>query len=404
MAMQAPLLSVVVPIYNSEKYLRRCLGSILTQSFQQLEVICVNDGSTDGSQGILEEYAAHDERIRILEKTNGGLVSARKAGVIEACGEYIGFVDSDDWIETEMFARLYEEARIHNADCVSSGYVQEGNFVSYAYDSVPSGVYQGDRMRELYGSMIMDTVTCGQGVRGSLCTKLFRSSILKAILPKVPDSLTVAEDKMTTIWFLLHSETVSVLNEAYYHYVLRASSMTHEGNAQYLLRINDVYLFFQELYRHENFSHAMRVQSELYMTQLLIHGINVRLGFSIRNLLWIDPCWMSSLPKGSRVAIYGVGDLGRKYHQQIMASEKIEFAGCVDFEQEGAVGYPFEIWSPEKLLTQSYDVLVITVKDSSAANKIKERLVSVGIEEGSMRWFEQKEIFWKFAQADGLVG
>ena len=90
--------SVIVPVYNTEKYLEKCLDSILAQTLQDIEIICVNDGSKDCSREILEKYHDRDARIRIIDKENGGLVSARKAGVAEAFGEYIGFVDSDDWI------------------------------------------------------------------------------------------------------------------------------------------------------------------------------------------------------------------------------------------------------------------------------------------------------------------
>ena len=99
--------SVLIPVYNTEAYLRKCLDSITNQTLQDLEIICVDDGSTDGSADILREYRRRDSRIRIVTKRNGGLPSARNAGLDAASGEYVGFVDSDDWIEPDMFRRLY---------------------------------------------------------------------------------------------------------------------------------------------------------------------------------------------------------------------------------------------------------------------------------------------------------
>lgn len=139
-------LSIIVPIYNMEKYLPKCLDSIMAQTMKDFELICVNDGSTDGSQKVLGEYAAKDSRIRVVRKENGGLVSARKAGVAEAKGEYIGFVDPDDWIASEMYEKLYGIAVENDVELVSSDYCQEGNYTAVSRDAVEAGVYKGERM------------------------------------------------------------------------------------------------------------------------------------------------------------------------------------------------------------------------------------------------------------------
>ena len=108
--MAKPLVSVLIPVYNVEKYLERCLDSILKQTLTKIEIICVNDGSTDNSLSILKEYQKKDSRIIIVNKENGGLPSARNAGLDRAEGKYVGFVDSDDYIEPNMFQKLYDTA------------------------------------------------------------------------------------------------------------------------------------------------------------------------------------------------------------------------------------------------------------------------------------------------------
>ena len=105
--------SVIVPIYNSEKYLKKCIDSILNQSLKEIEVILVNDGSTDGGMRIMEEYSKNDPRVVILNLKNGGPGKARNEGIKIAKGEYLSFVDSDDYIEMEFLERLYETA-VHN--------------------------------------------------------------------------------------------------------------------------------------------------------------------------------------------------------------------------------------------------------------------------------------------------
>ncbi len=98
-----PKISIIVPIYNVEKYLRRCLDSLLIQYFKDIEIIAINDGSTDLSLQILNEYAIKDDRLKIIDQSNGGVSSARNAGIDAASGEYIGFVDPDDWVDKEMY-------------------------------------------------------------------------------------------------------------------------------------------------------------------------------------------------------------------------------------------------------------------------------------------------------------
>ena len=120
--MSMPIISVIVPVYNVEKYLSKCLESILNQSFSQFELILVNDGSTDASGEICNEYAQKYEKIKVIHQKNGGLSSARNTGIDNATGKYIGFVDSDDYIVPEMYKNLVETAKKYNAQMVTCRY------------------------------------------------------------------------------------------------------------------------------------------------------------------------------------------------------------------------------------------------------------------------------------------
>lgn len=118
----SPKISVIVPVYNSEKYLPRCLDSIVNQTLKDIEIICVDDGSTDNSSKILQQYAARDKRIKFISQENQGLSITRNNGMALARGQYLSFTDSDDWITADMYAKLYAEAERTNADIVQCGY------------------------------------------------------------------------------------------------------------------------------------------------------------------------------------------------------------------------------------------------------------------------------------------
>lgn len=396
-------LSIIVPVYNTEKYLSKCLDSIIRQTMQNIEIICVDDGSTDSSLDILKDYAGKDARIRVIHQENGGLVSARKAGVKAAKGVYIGYVDSDDWVEPEMYERLYECAVENQADMVSSGYFFEGNYISEHYDGIPEGLYDAERIGVLRENTIYNFRAKAVGIRGSLCCKIFLAEKLKEVQRNIPDAVSMSEDKLCVVSYLLVCSRVYILKEAFYHYMIHQESMVHTADFQYLMKVNAVYQYLQGLYKYPAFTKSMRLQAELYITELLYKGINSRMGFLDKNLLWIDPEWMERIPEKSHILLYGAGDLGRKYHQQIQNSGKLYFAGCIDFGYESMKGYPFKVKNPKDWAKLDFDVVVITIKNVGKAKEVRAQLNGIGIKDSKIYHFEQKELFWRFAEADGIL-
>lgn len=126
-------ISVIVPVYKAEKFLKRCLDSLVNQTLTEIEIICVNDSSPDGSLSILEEYAKIDKRFKIITQPNGGAASARNTGIREAKGEYVGFVDSDDYVDENFFEVLYLEAKRTDADIVRAAYKNWFNSSHWEY-------------------------------------------------------------------------------------------------------------------------------------------------------------------------------------------------------------------------------------------------------------------------------
>ena len=122
--MKAFLISVIIPIYNAESYLDRCISSICEQTYRDLEIILVNDGSTDASLDICLKYQQKDNRIRVLSQKNKGIIEARKLGVQSAQGNIIGFVDSDDWIESDMYMQMMQILKYNDVDLISSGIIR----------------------------------------------------------------------------------------------------------------------------------------------------------------------------------------------------------------------------------------------------------------------------------------
>ena len=146
--MATPKISVIVPVYNTRPYLEQCLDSILTQTLADMEIICVNDGSPDDSQSVLERYAADDPRVRIIKKENGGLSSARNAGMRSAVGDYIAFVDSDDFITPIMMETLYNKAMKTSAE------ITIGDFFLYDHRNGKVGSYRDQALFARLGGKV----------------------------------------------------------------------------------------------------------------------------------------------------------------------------------------------------------------------------------------------------------
>lgn len=213
------ILSVIVPVYNTSNSLPRCLDSILKQQLSDLEIICVDDGSTDGSGEVLDRYATVDTRVRVIHKANAGLVSARKSGLESASGKYTAYVDSDDWIDPEMYKVLCCAADQYRADLICSGYILEKGTQVTFYDGFTEGLYRGEKLASLRNQTFFCERNNEVGIRPSLCNKLFLTSLLKKAQAAVPDEVTNCEDRLCTVACMLEAESIYILKRAFYHYV-----------------------------------------------------------------------------------------------------------------------------------------------------------------------------------------
>jgi len=142
-------ISIIVPVYNVEPYIKKCLDSVINQTYQNLEIICINDGSTDSSGKICDEYAAKDSRIKVLHKENGGLSSALNIGLKNFTGSYLGFVDSDDWVEPDMFEVLHKSLKNSEAHISVAGYFKDTDAESIPMSNkerIPDGIINTKNM------------------------------------------------------------------------------------------------------------------------------------------------------------------------------------------------------------------------------------------------------------------
>lgn len=221
--MKKNLISIIVPVYNVEKYLPRCIDSILSQTYKKLEIILIDDGSPDRSGEICDAYAQKDKRIRVIHKKNGGLSDARNVALDIAQGEYIGFVDSDDWIEPDMFECLYQNR-------VSGGMTICGWYQDFINHSVPQPLsVQSCTPQEgvqLYLSQELDALHDKPAMGSYAWNKLYHYTLFEQIRYPVNRKY---EDIATILLLLKKSSRVKVIDRCLYHYWQRENSISHQG-------------------------------------------------------------------------------------------------------------------------------------------------------------------------------
>ena len=254
-----PNISVIVPVYKVEAFLRRCVDSILSQTYKNLEVIVVDDGSTDETAGILERYAARDERVVIVHQPNAGLVAARETGIASATGEYVTFVDGDDTIEPDMYERLMANALKYDADISHCGMV-------FDFPDGRSELHYGTGVllvHEHYEGL--KALLAGEQIEPSLCCKLYAAHLVKdsCLDPSVRNN----EDLLRN--FTLFSRAKRSVFEDFcgYRYYQRPGSMSKTGeklleNMDHILRARKLIL---DNSTAEIRSHAVRLWLSTYV-------------------------------------------------------------------------------------------------------------------------------------------
>lgn len=218
--MNKALISVIIPVYNAEKYIDKCLQSIVKQTFENnIEILVVNDGSTDNTTEILEKLSKKIPNLRVFHIENGGVSNARNIGISKAVGEYITFVDADDWLELNCYEEMYKEAVKSGADIVAAGI-----YIDDEHSSVTT--------RELCESNVcIDGKTAVRNyLYGTVDVHVWNKLIKRSIASKhcFDSTIKIGEDKLYTFECLVDAQKVFLMSNCYYHYVLNETSAVHQ--------------------------------------------------------------------------------------------------------------------------------------------------------------------------------
>lgn len=280
-------ISVIIPIYNTAAYLPRCIESVRNQTCRSIEIILVDDGSTDESAQICEVYAREDPRIIFIRQENRGNTAARKAGLRAAAGEYVMFVDSDDWIGSGLVSRLYGQARMYRADLVISNVlkIRVGGREEKRDNLITAGVYSNprDAVKRLFFDYEED---CKYGILPYLFAKLYRRDLVARALEQIDDRMQYDEDR-ALVWTCLMQDITAVFTDCReYYYCQRAEGLVQARDEFYLAKINYFYCYMRRLFAQEE---ILRKQLERYVIWNVQIAFQWKLGMSENALPAVRP-------------------------------------------------------------------------------------------------------------------
>lgn len=377
-------LSVIVPVYNAESTLEHCLESILNQSYEDFELILVDDGSTDNSPELCDAYMQRDRRITAIHIKNSGAFQARKRGVEKAAGSVLAFSDADDWMEENAFETAMQLFQQHNPDMLAYTYdCGKGKAEKHLYEE---GLYNRDEIRNaVIPGMMYDSACGSRRLNPSLCCKLFKKNLYTKVTESVEDRITLGDDALVTYPAVCLAESIFICNQVLYHYRINDASCTHTYPLERIAEVKAFQDNMVRLFDGMGMLGQTSYQIENYVRSFIAMMVRNWYGIEFTPVLFAFP--YNLIPKGEKVMIYGAGNVGKSYVNELKLTGYAEIVGWTDKRYDRIKEYHgVQVTAPEQLTEKEFDLLLVAVLDETAAREVMENLVQMGIREDKILW------------------
>lgn len=374
--MNSILVSIIVPVYNSEAFLKECVDSLINQTYKNIEIILVNDGSPDSSKQICDGYAAADSRVKVIHKNNGGLVSARKEGLKLSTGDYVLYVDGDDWVEINLIEDYLKAALECNADVVIASHKESlAGRIEICKNKISSGCYNKEKLiSDVYPKMMYTGNFSQFGIFSYSWGKLYRRDLLLNNQLKVRDGVTIGEDSLCLYPTLLDADTVVILEQPYHYYRQRADSLTKVWRTIDINTIEKIYQDFKDIFSNKKMLDVMLPQLQYYILSLLTVSTNGPESNSVTDLYPFNKSII-----GKNLVICGGGTFGRHMYKKITNTNEYNIVGWIDewYEHYLKLNLPIAGFDQIKLL--EYDTILIALVNEDDSNDAVTKLIKQGV-------------------------
>lgn len=386
------LVSIIIPAYNAKKYLQECLESVIRQTYSNLEIIIIDDGSTDGTGVICDQYAIKDQRIRVEHQEKSGAAAARKRGIQISRGKYICFVDADDWIDLSMVE--YMVAYIGNCDLITTGchYEGEDGWQLQRYDSFAAGVYKSEaEINYFLHNFITYDDRMEDGILPFLWNKMFKREIAEEVIESVDLDIKYAEDRDFLFQYILKCQSICVVHKNFYHYRINSGSVVQSINKNFMSDLNRLYLSLERVFLQHPARKELMHQLQLFIMSRIYQITHyMRFESEVQFVQYVFPFY--NLPGKNRLVLYGAGAIGLDYYRQIKKKEEFDLVLWVDKNWEKYQDKFASIVSPDCIAGVEYDYIILAVS-TKYVNEVKEELLARGIPESKMLWEKSSRIY-----------
>ena len=372
-----PLISVIVPVYNTELYIERCVQSILNQTYDNLQIILIDDGSVDSSGLICDQFASRYNNVEAFHQCNLGLVETRKRGTHIASGEYIMWVDADDWIEDAYFEKMMEARDKSEADLVVSNiYFDIGESSNMVSNNIEVGKYQVSSIIE---RMFYIGKFYEYGIQPHGVTKIFKRDKLLKIQNQLPEGLCIGEDAAVVYTYIMSCKTVLITDICGYHYVQNPCSITKRKTKDEIKGIDILVNYLRNTFGEND---SLNYQLSIYRKYLIV----------LRNLTYWDSKGLlypyGGVQSNDRVIIYGAGGVGQELYRYCKL-HNIKVVAWLDRSAEYYVnqGMPVSLSDEYDFEINPWDYIIIANINERSSDKIKRYLQKRGINQSKILWF-----------------
>jgi glycosyltransferase involved in cell wall biosynthesis len=374
-------ISVIVPIFRIEPYLPKCVESLLKQSFLNFELILVDDGSPDNCPQICDDYAKLDPRVRVIHKENGGLLSARKAGLKAATGKYISYVDGDDWVDKYYLDILFKLMEANEADLVVTAHFREFDGKIETILPKSTGNYGAKEIKEtILPNAIYTGRFCEHGISTYVWNKLFRRDLLSKILYDVPNEIIMGEDAAITYAYLSIAERLTVSSIPLYYYRQRHDSIVksiENPKTEYYrlgLLMHFLHSKLQKVLDEEN----LKKQITYYLySQILVRSGG--LIYDDQGAMIFNP--FLNVASKSKVVVYSSGSFGQHILSTNTKKHFFEIVQWIDLDyHELSIGGNF-VKPFSSFNNAEFDHLIIATINPSYYDWIKDELILMGMDD-----------------------
>lgn len=378
-------ISVIIPMFNAEGSIERCLKSVMTQSYQDLEIIVIDDGSNDGSGRTALEAAADDCRVRIIRQENRGLIGARKTGIQAASGEYVLYVDSDDYIDADMINDMVSCSENGCVDVILEGArFWMGDRQSRVLNYAAEGMYSGSELDTLKRTLLCAEDYCTMQLLPFLWNKMFRRDLIKAHVLEADEKITIGEDVAIGFPAILEARKIYVSEAVHYNYIKGEGTMMSTRNEAKELE-NAVRLYGYLKARFEKLGYGDNICLK-GVRRLFINQLFTRAYESTNRIVGSDGLYPFIDDVSEQIIVYGAGEFGKEVFGRASKASKVKY--WIDQNAEALSGLGISVNKLDECEITKEDVIVVAVLNRKIAGRIAESLIQKGAAGSRIHFFE----------------